>query len=670
MKKKIWVLKPILFLLVLLCVALTLLTGFFYTSNRILFYTEACITCLVGVFVLFELRRMQKEIKRFLQEISSSLATAQQDALESFPMPVLVAGISGEIVWYNDVFKKTVLGKGEMFGGKIGEIITNIDMENLAGSEGYEVEFKERLFTVYAMQEIKTTAPLVAFYFMDETRLKRTAQRFEDTRPSVGIIMIDNCEELLQSAEESERAQLVGKIEYLMSQYINGYNGLFKKLERDKYVMVVEEQCLRSMIEKRFDILDKVREVIVGENQVPTTISIGIGHGAETLFDGEQMARQALEMAMGRGGDQVAVHTQDGYEFFGGVSKGVEKRTKVKTRMVASALIELIDASDNVIIMGHQFADLDCLGAATGLLKGVRMLGKPVSVVINKKHNLAQSLYERLLVNGYEDAFLEPSAAMGLVTKKTLLIVVDTHIQRILESEEIYKACKNVVVIDHHRKMVGHIDRAVIFYHEPYASSASEMVTELLQYFGNNRTLGRIEAEALLAGIMLDTRNFVLRTGVRTFEAAAYLRKLGADTVEVRRLFSSSMSSYRRKIQLVSSAEIYMGCAIAKTASETDDIKLVAPQAADELLSINGVDASFVMYEYEGEVSFSARSMGGMNVQLIMEKLGGGGHQTMAGAQMKGISLEDARQILLRSIDEYHRENAAKQQKNANGAAG
>lgn len=663
MKKKLWLLKPIFALLVVLCIALTILSGFFYTSNRILFYAEAVITCIVIIIVLVAMHGIQKNMRRFLCDISATLSSTQQEALKGFPMPVMVASRAGEVIWYNELFQKTVLCKGDFLGGKIGEIIPNIDMENLAGSEGYEIEFREHLFNVYAMRDINMDEALAAFYFVDETRLKRTARRFEETRPSVGILMIDNCEELLQAAQESGRAQLIGKIEYLLEQYVSANNGLFRKLERDKYVMVVEEQQLRSMIETRFDILDKVREILVGDTQMPATISIGIGHGAENLRDGEELARQALEMALGRGGDQVALRTNNGYEFFGGVSKGVEKRTKVKTRIVASALMELIEASDNVLIMGHQFADLDCLGAAAGLLKGVRMLGKPAFVVISKAHNLAKTLYERLAANGYEGAFVEPAAAGALITKKTLLIVVDTHIQRILESEEVYKACKNVVVIDHHRKMVGHIDRAVIFYHEPYASSASEMVTELLQYFGNNRTIGRLEAEALLAGIMLDTRNFVLRTGVRTFEAAAYLRKQGADTVEVRMLFANSMESYQHKIQLVSSAEIYMGCAIAAAVSETEDIKLVAPQAADELLSISGVDASFVMYEYGGEVSFSARSMGGMNVQLVMEKLGGGGHQTMAGAQLKEVSLEDARQRLLRSIDEYHTENAANSKK-------
>ncbi|WP_312645105.1 DHH family phosphoesterase [Hydrogenoanaerobacterium sp.] len=663
MKSKVWLFKPIFYMLVILSVVLTLLTGLFNTSDRTLFYVEAALTITVILFVIIRLRNIQKDIKSFLQNMGQTLTSAQKETLTSFPIPVLVASRKGEIIWYNTLFQKSALGQDDMYGCNIDEIIPNIDMDHLAGSEGYEIEFRDHMFTVYAVESLERETPLVVFYFNDDTKLKKTAQEFEDTRPSVGVIMIDNCEELQQAAKESERAQLTGKIEYLLIQYVAASNGLLKKLERDKYLMVVEEKSLRTMLDNRFDVLDKVREIVVGDNQMPATLSIGIGRGATNLRDSEQMARQALEMALGRGGDQAAVRTANGYEFFGGVSKGIEKRTKVKTRIVASALMELIEGSDNVMLMGHQFADLDCLGAAVGLLKGVRMMGKPVSIVLSKERNLAQPLYERLINNGYEDAFLDPAMAVGLITKKTLLIVVDTHIQHILESEEVYKACKNVVVIDHHRKMVGHIDRAVIFYHEPYASSASEMVTELLQYFGDNRSIGRLEAEALLAGIMLDTRNFVLRTGVRTFEAAAYLRKLGADTVEVRKLFANTMESYQHKTQLVSAAEIYKGCAVATTSSNNEDIKLVAPQAADELLGINGVDASFVMYEYEGGTSFSARSMGAMNVQLIMEKMGGGGHQTMAGAQLVGIPLEDARQRLFQAIDEYHAENVAKQQK-------
>ena len=659
MKSKVWLFRPLVYVLLAACALQTLFAAFL--RGRVLLYADIGVTIAAALFVLFQLRKIKKDIKLFLVDMGRTLTQNQQDALTQFPIPVLLTNKKGEIIWYNELFRTRALDEDDIYGESIANIIPNIDTENLAGPEGYDVEFRDKLFNVYAVRSQDTAAALCVFYFLDETRLRRTAMEYEESRPSVAIIMVDNTEELLQAAREDERAQLVGKIEYMLIQYTAAAGGMMCKLERDKYLVVLEERGLRTLVENRFDVLDKVREIVVGENQMAATLSIGVGHDAADLRESEQMARQALEMALGRGGDQAAMRTANGYEFFGGISKGVEKRTKVKTRIVASALMELINTSDNVLIMGHNFADLDCMGAAVGLYKGVRMMGKPVSIVLRRDHNLAMSLYERLSQNGYADAFLDPAMALGLITKKTLLIIVDTHIQHILESEDVYKACKNVVVVDHHRKMVGHIDRAVIFYHEPYASSASEMVTELLQYFGAERTIGKLEAEALLAGIMLDTRNFVLRTGVRTFEAAAYLRKLGADTVEVRKLFASSMESYQRKTQLVASADVYRECAVAMCTNNGEDIKLVAPQAADELLGISGVRASFVFYEYENGVSFSARSMGGMNVQLVMEKLGGGGHQTMAGAQLAGVSMEEARQRLLDAIDAYHAENEAKQ---------
>jgi c-di-AMP phosphodiesterase-like protein len=365
-------------------------------------------------------------------------------------------------------------------------------------------------------------------------------------------------------------------------------------------------------------------------------------------------------MAQGRGGDQAAVKTDSGYDFYGGLSKGVERRTKVKTRIVATAMVELIESSSNVIIMGHKFADFDSLGASIGLLGTIWQMGKPAVIAINRGRSLVSSLMARLVENGFENAFYPPNEALELVRENTLLIIVDTHLEHVLESEEIYRACKNVVVVDHHRRMVGYIDNAVIFYHEPYASSASEMVTELVQYFGENIRLTRVLSEALLAGIMLDTKNFVIRAGVRTFEAAAYLRRQGADTVEVRKMFSSTIEAVQRRMQIVAAAEVFHRCAVASTNIVSGDIKLIAPQAADEMLNISGVDASYLLYEYDGGVSISARSMGKINVQVIMEVLGGGGHQTMAAAQLSSSSLEAARQSLLEAIEEYTQKNSVR----------
>ena len=410
---------------------------------------------------------------------------------------------------------------------------------------------------------------------------------------------------------------------------------------------------MAKLVESRFPVLDQVRELAEpGETQI--TLSIGIGRCAASFAEAELQARQALDMCLGRGGDQVAIKNSGGYEFYGGVSRGVEKKTKVKTRIVATALHDLIIAADNVILMGHQFGDLDAVGAAVGLCRACRELGKPAFVATYLNKSLAAPLIERLVAHGFGDYFEEPEELYGRITRKTLLIVVDTHIQSYLESPELYKKVRTVAVVDHHRKMVGHIDNATIFYHEPYASSASEMVTELVQYLTDRTLIGRYEAEALLAGIMLDTKNFVLRTGVRTFEAAAYLRRLGADTVEVKKLFASTMESYQKRARLMAQAEIYRRCAISLSDDPSPDMRVAAPQAADEMLSITDVDASFVLYRTNDGVSLSARSMGTLNVQIIVEKLGGGGHQTMAGAQFRDMTLEEVRERLLREIDRYY----------------
>ena len=359
-------------------------------------------------------------------------------------------------------------------------------------------------------------------------------------------------------------------------------------------------------------------------------------------------------MALGRGGDQAVVKTLNGYDFYGGISKGIEKHTRVKSRIIATAMLELIETCENVIVMGHRASDLDAIGSAVALAQAIRRLGRPAIVAVDRKTTLASSLINRVSESGNENLFVHPDIAKDYVTRRTLLIIVDTHSPTFVESPELYRMCKNVVVIDHHRKLVTHIDNAVVFHHEPFASSTSEMVTELLQYFGDRCRPTREDAEALLSGIMLDTRNFVIRTGVRTFEAAAYLRRVGADTVAVRKLFSSTMDDYQRRSSLVQNAEIYRNCAIAVSERSFDDIRIVAPQAADELLGITEVDASFVIYNTGNDMSISARSMGDINVQVVMEYLGGGGHHTMAGAQLKGVTAEEAKAQLMKAIDQYH----------------
>ncbi len=649
MKKRINLFTPSLVVLLVLCVGMTAVSWF---MDRRLFYLEAALLLAALIYILIDMRNSKKTMHRVLTQMGELLSDTQRGVLTSIPLPVVVTQEDGDILWYNELFRDEVLAQIDSYGINLAEI-AGIDHQKPCPKDGVSLVRENREYTVYYSSNLEHERPMKVFYFIEDTLLKRFAREYHLTRPSVAIILLDNYEELTQSLPESDRSQVLAKVETAVKRYFSSFEGFVYKMERDRYVCVLEKRHLDQMIQNRFHILDEVREISPNE-KMPATLSIGLGLDAPSLQEAEHMARQALDMALGRGGDQAAVKTRNGYEFFGGVAKGVEKRTKVKTRIMASALIELIQNNDNVILMGHKFADLDCFGSAVGLLKAIKSFGKPAWIAIDRQKHLVSPLFEQLCQQGYDDAFCNPEDLMPQIGPKTLLIVVDTHLKHFVESEDLYRACKNVAVIDHHRKMVNFIDNAMIFYHEPFASSCSEMVAELLQYFGEKRRVGRPEAEALLAGIMLDTKNFVMRTGVRTFEAAAYLRRLGADTVEVKRLFASSMEEYQNRTKIMTSAEVYRHCAIAGTAEALTSIKLVAPQAADELLSISDVDASFVLYEYEGGVSFSARSLGGINVQIIMEKLGGGGHMTMAGAQMNGVAYEEARQALLEAIDEYY----------------
>lgn len=658
MKDKVALFKPAVFVMLFAAVTVTGL-AFFYSQE--LFYIAAAICGTALVFVLFTIWRAEREVDRFVGQIGAAIGAMQAETLLDFPLPVVAVGEqSGEIVWYNHEFERRLLDQRTLYGEPAAALIPGYQ----PGEEGcvHHITRLGREYTAYAVKAERDGTAVTAFYLVDDTELKQGAREYHLSRPAVMVIMIDSYDDLLQNAKENERTQLLSQIEYCIETFIGGCNGVVVKAGRDKFFAVVEERYMKEIIEKRFELLDNVRG-LTGPDKLPVTLSIGAARNVPSFAEGYQWARQALDMSLGRGGDQAAVKTEGGYDFYGGVSKGVEKRTKVKTRIVATALKELIEASSNVIIMGHKFADLDSLGSAVGLLGAIRLLGKSAVIAIDRKKNLVTPLIDRLEQNGYEGSFLNPDEAMERVTAQTLLIITDTHIEHVVESAELYRACKTVVVIDHHRRMVGYIDNAVIFYHEPYASSASEMVTELVQYFGDRTRISRLEAEALLAGIMLDTKNFVIKTGVRTFEAAAYLRRQGADTVEVRKLFSSSMESYQQRSRVVSSAEVYRRCAISCSNTPAENIKLVAPQAADELLTINDVDASFVLYDYDGGVSISARSMGKLNVQVIMEALGGGGHQTMAATQLSNVTLEDARQRLLQAIDEYYDNNIEKKPK-------
>ncbi len=649
MKKKILGFKSIVYIPIF-CILLMLgIMGILNTEQALYLSVPALISIAI---IIYRSNSFTKDIDKTMNIMSDTLTATCQSTLENFPLPMITCSKSGEIIASNKLFNEAFTKGENIFSSNISSIFPSITRKNFLENSEINISFNDKHYSVYMSN--REDGRDFSLYFVENTQLKNHAQLYNIIRPSIMFIVVDNCEEIIQNSVDSEGRQLISRVEYEIRNYVKKLGGVLSRVERDKFTIILSQQSMETIIESKFDILDSIR-TLSSEKSLAATLSIGVGIYDDNLDTLEQIARNSLDMALGRGGDQAAVKTASGYDFFGGLSKGVEKRTKVKARIVANALLELIENSSNVILMGHRFADLDAFGSAVGLHKCISLRNKKAKIAISPTSHLVSPLYERLEAGNYGDVFTDPELLMDSINDNTLLIVLDTHIESFLESSALYRACKNIVVIDHHRRMVGHIDNAVVFFHEPYASSTCEMVSELIPYLlpsGSNIT--KEEAEALMAGIMLDTKNFVIKTGVRTFEAAAFLRKCGADTVEVRKLFSSSIESYQQKTQLVSSAEVYRNCAIVTTHGD-DDLKIVTAQAADELLNITGVDASFVLYDDgKGTVSISARSMGKVNVQIIMEILGGGGHLTMAGSQIKGIGLEEGYKMLSEAIDKYY----------------
>lgn len=599
--------------------------------------------------LITELFIAHKNSLRFIATLNESVGTTENEVLYYSESPAVILNDDFAVLWCNKEFDSQLMPGYEIFGNDISKIF-NIDIKELMLEGVTTNEYNGRTYKVTSIVIDKNNRKMIYLNFTDITEFAELFSKYKRTRPSVILLVIDNYEDVLQNFKESEKAQVSAAIETLLEEFMADTTGVLRKLNQDKFIAIIEEQHLIEIIKSKFSILDNARNITVGEKSSIITLSIGVGHGASTLEESESFAKQALDMCLGRGGDQAAVKTENGFRFFGGVAKGVEKKSRAKSRIISNAMQEVINNSDDVYIMGHRFADMDAVGAGTGLAGAIRQIGVNAYFVVDKQKNLSGQLIEKISEE-FPDIIMPPDDAEANFNENSLLIIVDTHNAAMIESYALYEMANQTIVIDHHRKSVNFIDDAVIFHHEPYASSASEMVTEIIQYFKNITVIPQVFAEALLAGIMLDTKNFVMRTGVRTFEAAAYLRKNGADTVKVKSFFTSSIDAYKKKSTLISSAEIIDNCAVAIAHSETDDIRIIAPQTADELLSIQDVDASFVIYKIGNVLNISARSLGAMNVQVIMEKLGGGGHQTMAAVQLEDTSFEQAKQMLIEAIN-------------------
>ncbi|MCD8219057.1 MAG: DHH family phosphoesterase [Ruminococcus sp.] len=586
--------------------------------------------------------------------VHGGMESAGMDALEHMPVPMLMAAHDGEILWCNELFSNRFVPNRTVVGRAVQEVI-QLNIAALDQNRELLMEHNGQSYRVRAIRSVQEECEIIVVQFLEITDILRLQNENINSRPCVLLIVIDDYDDLLQYARESEKVQVSAEVERVLEGFMQGTGGVIRKVENDLFYVVMELRHLREIMNNRFHVLDQARQIRIND-RMHVTFSIGVGDGASSLAESERFAWQSLDMALGRGGDQAAVKTENGFCFFGGASKGVEKKSKTKIRSIALAMQKLIENSDQVFLMGHRFGDLDSIGSACGLAGAVRLMQKPAYVVVNRQSCLATQLIDRMAQCKDGPQFIEPTEALEQITENSLLIIVDTHNKDILESAELYRVARYVVVIDHHRKTVNFIENAVIFHHEPYASSASEMVTEIIQYFRLDTEISVVYADALLSGIMLDTKNFVMRTGVRTFEAAAYLRKIGADTMQVKTLFSNTISMYSMRAQIVSHAEVYQNNAISAVKLPGENGRILASQAADELLTIQGVEASFVIYLTESGVSISARSMGNVNVQVIMEQMGGGGHQTMAAAQLSNCNIQEAKEQLLLILEAQQQE--------------
>lgn len=589
-----------------------------------------------------------------LVSFATQYGQIQKELLRELEIPYALLDEDGKIIWHNEAFSQAIHNERAQ-RKSVTSFFSSVTKDRLPSEAEevaeFEISFEDSeymaKFTRISLREMADDSDIIgeeeyegclyAMYLFDETALKIALKENDDQSLAVGLIYLDNYDEALESVEEVRRSLLTALIERKINKYVSGFDGICKKLEKDKYLVILRKKAVAQMGEKRFEILDDVKTVNIG-NEMAVTISVGIGLDGLTYSQNYEFSRTAIDLALGRGGDQAVVKTPEQISYYGGKSQQVEKNTRVKARVKAHALSEIITGRDRILIMGHRMADVDSFGAAIGIYRIARALDRRAQIVINDITTSVQPLIELFQNNReYEpDMFLKSQQALEVAGSNTVLVVVDVNKPSITECPELLKICKSIVVLDHHRQGTETIENATLSYVEAYASSACEMVSEILQYINDGVRIKGEEADCMYSGIMIDTNNFMTKTGVRTFEAAAFLRRNGADVTRVRKLFRENAAEYKAKADAVSQAEIYRSCyAISVCRSEgIQSPTIVGAQAANELLNMKGVRASFVLTEYQGRIYISARSIDEVNVQVIMERMGGGGHMSVAGCQV------------------------------------
>lgn len=621
---------------------------------------------LVLGYTYFANNKRKSEISEQLQDLTLTVDSAAKSSLINAPFPLIIIETDGNVVWrsskfitefanidINNYISDLIIDiKSEMEKDKEQKrksIIKNIEI----GKKKYKVQCE---FAKTKRSERKKVAEyMVIIYFIDETEKYELKKENEDKKTCVGIIMVDNYEEVMQRVDTEQKTQLMAKVEGTIYDWVNETNGILVKEDRDTYVYIFEQRNLEKIKEDKFAILDSIKD-IVRKDKIQLTLSIAISNEGETDKDVYKSASAAMDVILGRGGDQAVIRENGKYQFFGGKVEEVEKRTKVKARIVAHALEELMSECEKVIIMGHSNPDIDAMGSALGIYRIAVSLGKEAYILANSESASIKSFIVSM-PEEYKSIIINKEMALNKIDSDTLLVVVDTHKKSYVEMPELLDKTNKIVVIDHHRRGTDFIDQSILTFQEVYASSASELVTELIQYTQNDVELSTIEAEALYAGIMMDTKNFTFKTGVRTFEAAAYLRRCGVDIIKVKKWFQSDLESYNKISEIVRKSEIiHDTIAISSYEVQENDTSLICAKAADELLTIGNITASFVLGTMANKICISGRSIGDINVQMILEKLGGGGHITLAGAQLENTTIDEAKQELISKIDEYFSE--------------
>ena len=618
-------------------------------------------------YTYFANNKRKSEISEQLQDLTLTVDSAAKSSLINSPFPLVILETNGNIVWKSSKFV-TEFADIDM-DNYIDDLIIDIKDEieksdnKKRKSVIRQIQIGKKTYTVQGefakskkYERKKSPEYMMILYFIDETEKVKLKQENEDKKICVGIIMIDNYEEVTQRVDAEQKTQLMAKVESTIYDWVNETNGILVKADRDTYVYVFEQKNLEKIKEEKFAILDSIKN-LVRKDKIQLTLSIAISNEGDTERDVYKSASAAMDVILGRGGDQAVIRQNGKYLFFGGKVEEVEKRTKVKARIVAHALEELIKENDKIMIMGHTNPDIDAIGSALGVYRIAKTLGKDARIVANVETPSIKDLYESIK-DQYQEVFISSETALAQVDSNTLVVVVDTHKKTYVGSPELLTKTNKIVVIDHHRRSADFIGNSILTFQEVYASSAAELVTEIIQYTQNEVELSEVEAEALYAGIMMDTKNFTFKTGVRTFEAAAYLRRCGVDIIKVKIWFQSDLESYNTISEIVRKAEIVrdsIGISIYDV--QEKETSLICAKAADELLTIGNITASFVLGLMEdGKVCISGRSIGDVNVQMILEKLGGGGHITLAGAQLENVTIDEAKQELISKINEYFEE--------------